>query len=258
MPDQGTTGKLVAVADGPPPFTKTEARKFTDSIRADLTALWEKIVEAHDRQAWAALGYETFTDYVHEEFGWAKAHAYRVLNAGQVIAELSPPPAPVESPIGDWRAEQAEHDRERQIKVVTRYFPNDSAVPLPTRLAQTNELKPLMHDGEAMREIWHRVVEQHGPNPTGRQVREFVVVRREELKRPEERLPGNLRDVDNWIGDVESSLMFVPELLSGDIEHPEDGLLSDAPPEFLDQWRTDLQQAQETIGQALRRLMAVS
>jgi hypothetical protein len=271
MQDKSKAGTLVPVADEPPPFTKIEARKFTDSIRADVTALWLKIKEAHDRRAWQALGYESFADYMRKEFDYGKAHAYRLLSAGQIIYALSPPPplpALLESPIGDSRdealsAEWREHRRREQMDYVLSGFPRVSEVPLPTRQAQSNALNPIAHDHELLRATWRQVIEQYGPNPTGRQVREVVSKQRGELRTgrfsPEELaaldLPYRLQRLNDCILDpLDGAIDLLGEALDDAAWPPDDGQLGDAPPVFLDRWRADLSRAQETIAEALRRL----
>ncbi len=47
------------------------------------------ITEAHDRQAWKALGYESWKGYITKEFKMSKKHSYRLLNQGHVIKALS-------------------------------------------------------------------------------------------------------------------------------------------------------------------------
>lgn len=52
-------------------FTAEEARQFTDEIRADGQALWEKVSRAYEGGVWIALGYEAgqagWMRYVDEE-----------------------------------------------------------------------------------------------------------------------------------------------------------------------------------------------
>lgn len=43
----------------PAKLTKAQARKLTDEIKADATALWKKIVAAYERRADVALGYQS-------------------------------------------------------------------------------------------------------------------------------------------------------------------------------------------------------
>jgi hypothetical protein len=63
-------------------------------------------------------------------------------------------------------------------------------------------LKPLIGVGEELVETWKAISEAYGPNVTGRQVREIVRARHEELKTPEERLPERLQEINNLIRRV--------------------------------------------------------
>lgn len=50
-------------------MTEDEARALTDRIIEATENLWGLITEAYNSRAWAALGYESWEDYVAEEFG---------------------------------------------------------------------------------------------------------------------------------------------------------------------------------------------
>lgn len=83
------TAHLVPLSGSAPSLcTRAEAQKLTDLIRHHADALWTLLLEAHDRQAWRALGYGSFGDYVMTEFDMSRRHAYRVLDQGRVIREL--------------------------------------------------------------------------------------------------------------------------------------------------------------------------
>lgn len=68
------TGELIAYC------TPDEARHLTDAIKSSAERLWSLLMEAHDRKAWAALGYTTWRDYAMTEFGMSQSHAYRLLD----------------------------------------------------------------------------------------------------------------------------------------------------------------------------------
>lgn len=76
------TGEIVAYC------TPDEARSLTERIKATAESLWSLLGEAHDRKAWAALGYETFSDYATAEFGMSERHAYRLIGQAEVIREI--------------------------------------------------------------------------------------------------------------------------------------------------------------------------
>jgi hypothetical protein len=50
-------------------LTEGEARALTDQIIETTETLWGLISEAYQKRAWAALGYESWEDYVAVEFG---------------------------------------------------------------------------------------------------------------------------------------------------------------------------------------------
>lgn len=64
--------------------TPEEARQLTDEIRNAAEQVWELLVAAHDRQAWSALGYATWADYVRTEFDMSRRQAYYLLDQGRV------------------------------------------------------------------------------------------------------------------------------------------------------------------------------
>lgn len=53
-------------------YTSDQARRFTDEIKRDGQALWEKVAEAYDGRIWIALGYEAgaagWQAYIADEF----------------------------------------------------------------------------------------------------------------------------------------------------------------------------------------------
>lgn len=79
----------LALVPEPGDLTPDEAQVLTAKIKAHVTQAWLLITEAHDRRAYKALGYDTFAAYVEAEFDMKRAHAYRLINQGRVIAELA-------------------------------------------------------------------------------------------------------------------------------------------------------------------------
>ena len=74
------------------------ARALTDRIKRAADDLWSLLLEAHEGKAWAALGYDTWNQYVQTEFQMSKQHSFRLLDQGRVIRALE---SAAESPIGD-------------------------------------------------------------------------------------------------------------------------------------------------------------
>src|SRR5690606_32505165 len=68
-----------------PPLEETEARELTEKIKTTSNMLYVLIKRAHSGKAWAALGYDSFTDYVKEEFNYSRSYGYRLLDQANMI-----------------------------------------------------------------------------------------------------------------------------------------------------------------------------
>lgn len=68
-------------------FGEAEAREFTEELKADYGSLQTKIVTAWKGRIWLALGYESWQDYLDEEFRDVSLRPPRELEE-QVIGEL--------------------------------------------------------------------------------------------------------------------------------------------------------------------------
>lgn len=65
-----------------------EASALTDRIRTTTESLWSLLLEAHERKAWTALGYDTWQGYVETEFGMHRRTSYKLLDQARVIAAI--------------------------------------------------------------------------------------------------------------------------------------------------------------------------
>ncbi|GHA13529.1 hypothetical protein GCM10007989_05160 [Devosia pacifica] len=73
-------------------ISRSDAQILTDQIRVAVDQLWELLLEAHERQAWKAMGYPTWDAYIAGEFNMSRRHSYRLLDQGMVnraIADAS-------------------------------------------------------------------------------------------------------------------------------------------------------------------------
>jgi hypothetical protein len=133
-PEPGT----VMAALGP-----AEARRLTDEVKRDVQALWAKLVKLHEGGAHLALGYPSWAGYMTEEFGVGQSQAYRLLDAGRVVAAIEG-----HSPNGE---------------------------PLPAVEAQARELVPLLREcgPEAVAALW-RDVASRGDDVTAEHLRDAV------------------------------------------------------------------------------------
>jgi hypothetical protein len=73
------------------PLVYDAARKLTDRIKQELAPKARTcmlLLEAHDRRAWAALGYSTWAVYVRGEFDISRSRSYELLDQARVIRVL--------------------------------------------------------------------------------------------------------------------------------------------------------------------------
>jgi hypothetical protein len=71
-----------------PPLDEAGARELTERIKEATREVCLLLFEAHRRRAWQALGYVTWEDYVHGEFGLSRTRSYELLDQGRVIRTL--------------------------------------------------------------------------------------------------------------------------------------------------------------------------
>jgi hypothetical protein len=72
----------------PAPLDEVGARSLTERIRAATRELCLLLLEAHNQRAWKALGYESWSTYVHEELGMSRSRSYELLDHARVIRAL--------------------------------------------------------------------------------------------------------------------------------------------------------------------------
>lgn len=78
-----STGEVIVLLD------ENEARNLTDRIRAATESLWGLLLEAHERQAWRALGYGSWRAYATTEFGMGQSRAYQLLDQARVVVAIA-------------------------------------------------------------------------------------------------------------------------------------------------------------------------
>ncbi|HEY6775209.1 MAG TPA: hypothetical protein VI122_01745, partial [Thermoleophilaceae bacterium] len=128
------------------PLSTLEARRLTDEVKADATALWVKLLRLYEGEAHTALGFKSWGAYYEAEFGRSDADAYRVLQAARVVGQL---------PIGS---------------------------PQPANESVARELVPVLREDPAeVEEVWAEVVELHGTSPTAAETRAVVEEKRSGL-----------------------------------------------------------------------------
>jgi hypothetical protein len=78
-----------ALMDHPQSTLDTRAAEvLTQRIKTELSNVCLLLAEAHDRQAWAALGYATWEQYVRDEFGYSRSRSYEILDQARVVQAL--------------------------------------------------------------------------------------------------------------------------------------------------------------------------
>jgi len=71
------------------PMNKAEATAITKRIRNGFDALGALLLQAQDRKAWKALGYENWESYWKQEFGYTRQRYYQLVDQGKVAKELA-------------------------------------------------------------------------------------------------------------------------------------------------------------------------
>jgi hypothetical protein len=70
------------------PLSAEDARALTDRIKTTAERLLSLLLEAHERRAWEALGYDSWRTYAVAEFGMSKSRAYQLLDQAKVLREI--------------------------------------------------------------------------------------------------------------------------------------------------------------------------
>lgn len=126
-------------------LTADEARALTTEIQQSAERTHALLLRAHEGEAWAALGYDSWRDYATTEFSMSQSRAYQLLDQARVV-----------------RAIESASD--------------STNVELPNE-AQARELARVP---EAERtEVWRQTVERTDGRPTAAAVRETYAVTRE-------------------------------------------------------------------------------
>jgi hypothetical protein len=122
------------------------ARELTTRIKVATADLCRLLVEAHDRRAWRALGYESWERYVTVEFHMSRQRAYQLLDQAVVIdkvraaAELSTPVDITEAAARDLKPHLAEVVAE--ITERTTGLPDDAKPAVVAEVIQEQRKRP--------------------------------------------------------------------------------------------------------------------
>lgn len=66
-----------------------KAKELTRSIQSTTSALYILIKQAHDEKAWLAMGYDSWSDYIKNEFDFSRTRSYQLINQANVIEEIT-------------------------------------------------------------------------------------------------------------------------------------------------------------------------
>jgi hypothetical protein len=100
-------------------LTKIQAKRLTDRIRKGAEGLFQLVAEAYNGQAWLALDYGSWEQYIESEFDMTRQNAYRLLTQASVTQALEQA-AGVKLPPGTVSARQAEAIKSNLPEVVEK------------------------------------------------------------------------------------------------------------------------------------------
>lgn len=106
--------------------SEATARALTDQLRQSLTVAWDLLVEAYQRRAWAALGYQSWDAYTDAELGETRLRLPREQRREVVasMTEAGMSTRAIGSALGVSR-EQVRRDRTRDTNVAPEPEPID-------------------------------------------------------------------------------------------------------------------------------------
>lgn len=85
LSDDGSENELLLGDIASPDMDETEAREVTEAIRSAATATYILLAHAHEGKAYKALGYDTWADYVREEFEISSQRSYQLLDLSKAV-----------------------------------------------------------------------------------------------------------------------------------------------------------------------------
>ncbi len=142
------TGELTVL------LTKDEAEQLTAKIKSYAGVICQLVKEAHDKQAWRAMGYGTWAAYCKAEFDYSRSYSYRLIGHVNKLLELSAAAGIDEevSPMGDTLTERATRDLDMDqvteaVREAVRAIPADADV--STRADLVNEIIAHLPTNEA-------------------------------------------------------------------------------------------------------------
>lgn len=117
-----------------------EAEEITEAIRSSVTATYILIARAHSQKAHIALGYNTWEEYVNEEFDISASRSYQLLNMNKVVEEIEEvTPEGTEVKLTEAQARDIKRELPRiteRIEEETRELPPEEAAEAVKRVVE--------------------------------------------------------------------------------------------------------------------------
>lgn len=85
---ESASDDLSEILDTESDMQESEAREITEAIRSAATATYILLAQAHERKAYKALGYNTWADYVREEFEISPQRSYQLLDLSKAVSMI--------------------------------------------------------------------------------------------------------------------------------------------------------------------------
>ena len=119
--------------DNPGDLTREEAEELTASIQSTVTAVYVMLARAHQGRAYRALGYDTWEQYVKDQFDFSVRKSYRLLNLAETVKAIEEA-APTDTPISITITEA--QDIKRELPKVTARVKEETAGKTPEESAE--------------------------------------------------------------------------------------------------------------------------
>ena len=123
----------------------------------------EALAEIRDRKLYKDLGYSNFRDYLMERWNMKKSHAYRLIDSGEVVKNLSPEKISLQKSVPHGGQNES-------IAYQSDTEPSEIVIPQSERVAREIGKVPKERQPEA----WQKTIERFGNNPTAKEVKEVV------------------------------------------------------------------------------------
>lgn len=121
---EGTVVEIAEVEIDDDQLSEMKARELTNAIKAAAEATYVLLARAHHGKAYKALGYDTWADYVNQEFEITTQRSYQLLNLSKTIEALEAV-APEGTPIKLTEAQA--RDIKRELPFITSKIAEETA-----------------------------------------------------------------------------------------------------------------------------------